>query len=65
MKVEDEKQELASTDRPMKFSDMVKFKMAYPKEYTKKKHYKDGETIELHRLQAEDWEARKLGSILK
>lgn len=64
MKVEDQ-QKLDPTDRVMKFSDVVNFEIAYPKDYAKKKHYKDGDVIELHRLQAEEWEARKLGKIKK
>ncbi len=71
MKVE-EAQELAPTDKKMKFSDTVKFEIAYPKDYGKmpdgkfkKKHFKDGDVIELHSLQAEDWASRGLGKIVK
>jgi hypothetical protein len=56
---------LSPTDRVMSFDDMVKFKIEYPKEHKKAKHHKDGEVIELHRLQAEDWEKRGLGKITK
>jgi hypothetical protein len=64
MQVDNDKK-LEATDRVMKFSDVVSFKVAYPKDYAKAKHIKDGETIELHRLQGEDWEKRGLGKIIK
>lgn len=56
---------LKDTDRIMKFSDVVNFEVKYPKEFTKKKHFKDGDVVELHRLQADDWAARGLGKIVK
>jgi len=56
---------LKDTDKPQRFDDMVKFKVEYPKEYKKAKHHKDGEVIELHSLQAKDWEARGLGKTQK
>lgn len=56
---------LEEGDKVQKFSDVVKFKMAYPKEYSKQKHFKDGQEVELHKLQAEDFEKRNLGKIVK
>jgi hypothetical protein len=47
-----------------KFNDVVKFDFAYPKEYKKTKHMKDG-VIEIHRLQAEDFASRGFGKIVK
>jgi hypothetical protein len=61
----DQDKKLDPTDKVYRFNDVVKFKVAYPKDYAKKKHLKDGETIELHVIQAEDWEARGLGKIIK
>lgn len=52
------------TDRKVKFNDVVKFDFKYPKDYAKKKHMKEG-VVELHRLQAEDFEARGFGKIIK
>jgi hypothetical protein len=56
---------LKDTDKAMKFSDVVNFEMKYPSDFKKKKHYKDGDVIELHLLQAKDFEARGLGKIKK
>lgn len=55
---------LESTDRVIKFNDVVKFDFKYPKDYTKAKHMKEGVT-DLHRLQAEDFEKRGFGKIVK
>jgi hypothetical protein len=63
--VVDNDKKLDPTDKVYKFNDTVKFKVAYPKDYAKKKHHKDGDVIDLHVIQAEDWEARGLGKIVK
>lgn len=57
---------LAEGERAVKFSDVVKFDFKYPKDYpaTKKRHMTEG-VIELHRLQAEDFEKRGFGKIVK
>lgn len=47
-----------------KFSDVVKFDFKYPKDYAKRKHMTEGIT-EMHRLQAEDFEKRGFGKIVK
>lgn len=64
MQVDNDKK-LAPTDTVYKFNDTVKMKVAYPKEYTGKRHLKDGDTIEVHVLQAKDLEARKIATIIK
>jgi hypothetical protein len=56
---------LKDTDKVYSFNDVVKFEVKYPKEHSKKKHHKEGEVIELHKLQAEDWANRGLGKIVK
>jgi hypothetical protein len=56
---------LESTDKVMKFSDVVKFKVSYPKDFKKAKHFAEGQEVELHKMQADDWEKRGLGKIVK
>lgn len=62
---ENEKTDIQPGDVVYKFSDMVDFKITYPKDFKKTKHYKDGEVVNIHLAQARDWEARGLGSIQK
>ncbi len=65
MQVDNDKK-LEATDKVYKFNDSVKFKVTYPKEHNpRKKYHADGETIDLHPVQAEDWEKRGLGKIVK
>lgn len=56
---------LLDTDKVMTFDDTVEFTVQYPKDFSKKKYLKDGQVIELHKMQAEDWAARGLGKIGK
>lgn len=64
MKVEDQ-EKLLPTDKVYKFSDEVSFQVKYPAEYKKTKHLKDNEIIKLHPVQAENWQERGLGKIVK
>lgn len=74
MKVEESGTKQDPTDKIYKFSDEVKFKVAYPKKghtdypegYPKyKQHLKEGATVTMHAIQAEDLEKRGLGKIVK
>ena len=56
---------ILKTDTVYKNTDVVSFKVAYPKEYKKKKHLKDGSTHKLHVLHAERLEAKGIGQIVK
>jgi hypothetical protein len=66
MIVRDEKDDtkLGEGDKAYKFNQTVKFDFAYPKDFAKKKHMKEGVT-ELHILQAEDFAKRGFGKIVK
>jgi hypothetical protein len=65
MIVNEGEKKLDPTDKVYRFSDVVKMKVAYPKDYAKKKHLKDGDTIEVHVLQAEELEAKGIAKIIK
>lgn len=74
MKVEESGLKEDPTSTIGRFSDMVKFKFEYPKKGSKeypegypkyKQHVKEGETVEIHSMQAKDLEARGLGKIME
>lgn len=64
MQVNDTEQKQNPTDRIVKFNDMVDFEFKYPADFQKKKLHKDGDVVNIHRLQAEDFASRKLGKIV-
>jgi hypothetical protein len=65
MIVEEQEKKLEPTDKVMKFSDVVKIKAKYPKDYAKKKHMEDGKTYEVHKLQADDLIKRGIAEEVK
>lgn len=56
---------IAPTDKVYKNTDVVTFKVTYPKEYKKKKHLKEGSVHKLHVLHAERLESKGIGQIVK
>lgn len=51
-------------DKIVKLSEVVSFKVNYPKEYKGKKHLKEGATISLHIDQAKYMEELSIGKIV-
>ena len=64
MIVNDQDKKQDSTDKIYKFSDVVKFEFKYPADFKKPKYHKDGDVVDMHVVQAEDFVARKLGKIV-
>jgi hypothetical protein len=54
-----------STEKIYKHTDTVLFIAEYPKNFTKKKHLKDGVKYKLHILHADRLEAKGIGKIIK
>jgi hypothetical protein len=52
------------TGKAYKISDLVTFEIAYPKDYKKTKHFKDGAKVKLHRLTAETFLEKGIGKIV-
>lgn len=55
---------VVSAEGEHKFSDVVKFKVAYEKDFKGKKHLKEGSIHTLHKLHAQRLEAKGIGKIV-